>query len=127
MQLQLIRIATPVICLAGILALICLLAGAGVGKSPLSELVFIVPYYLGPFIVLAFLGYQGTKSRALAVILLVIATLSTALWIYITFDSLEVLGGHMDAQTGMGISFLPIVHWFIVLLAILAFVPLHKR
>ncbi len=124
MQLQLIRIATPVICLAGILALICLLAGAGVGKW---ELVFTVPYYLGPFIVLAFLGYQGTKSRALAVILLVIATLSTALWIYITFDSLVVYGGYMDAQTGMGISFLPIVHWFIVLLAILAFVPLHKR
>ena len=129
MQLHSIRIATPVICLAGILALICLLAGTGAGKAICSDLIFMVLFYFGPSIVLAFLGYQETKSRALPVILLVSATLSTALWIYITFFILNKAGagGYIDPQAGMGVMFVAIVQWFIVVLAILAFVLLRKR
>ena len=121
MQLHLIRFAIPVICLAGILALICLLAGIGLRKSELS---FVVPFFFGPPIVLALLGYLGTKSRALPVKLLVSATLSTALWIFTTLAMLP-FGG--NGQAGMGIMLIGIVQWIIVVLATLAFVFLRKR
>ena len=130
MQLPSIRIVTPVICLAGILALIYLLVGSGdLAKGNWSELVFVVPFYFGPSVVLAFLGYQRTKSRALPVILLVSSILSTALWIHITFFILNTAGpgGYIDAQAGMAVAIYGIVQWFIVVLATLAFVLLRKR
>jgi uncharacterized membrane protein YqjE len=84
----------------------------------------MVPFLFGPSIVLAFLGTQETKSRALPVILLVSATLSTALWIYITIWFLTA--DAIDAQSGLAVAILGIVQWFIVVVAILAFVLLRK-
>ena len=109
------------------LALTCLLAET-VGEKK-SELICSVPFFFGPSIVLAFLGYQGTKSRALPVVLLVIATLSSALWIWITSSLLttaRTTSGFIDPQAGMAAMFVAVVQWFIVVLTIPAFLLLRK-
>ena len=82
----------------------------------LDLFVFIL-MFLGPFIVVAFLGYQRTKSNALSVILLVAAVLLTALSTVIYTGV-----GSTDGQRGMGIALVAVVQWFITVLAIIAFV-----
>jgi len=130
MQRPSIRIVTPLICLVGMLALIYLLFGSmDLAKGNWSVLIFAVPCFFGPSLILACFGYQRTKSRALPIILLVSAILSTALWIQITISFLNNANpsGHIDGQAGMAVAIYGIAQWFIVILATLVFFLLRKR
>ncbi|MFN0196950.1 MAG: hypothetical protein ACKVT0_09395 [Planctomycetaceae bacterium] len=125
MQLPSIRTATPAICLAGMLAVLCLLAEFGIEKLSWLDLIFALPFYVGPSIILAWFGYQKTNSRALPVILFVGLITSTGLWILlaVSFREPQVV----DAQSGMAIVMCAIVQWIIVALATLAFAFLRNR
>ena len=114
MKQQLIKIATPVICLVGILA--------SLHHDYRPEQMLEVYISLAPLIILALLGCRATKSRTLPVILLVTATLVTG-WSY-EITSAVMEGG--NGQKGMGILVVCIIQWIIVVFATICSVLLRK-
>jgi len=114
MQLKSIKVATVVVSLAGLLPLLW------VWQLPVMVWLRLAPFLLGPSIILAFLGYKATEPT-IPVLLLGGAVLLTAMWIWITY---VIFTAPHDRQSflGMALGMITIVQWFIVALAILAFV-----
>ncbi len=82
-------------------------------------------FFLSPSIVLAYLGFRRTNSKALPIILLVGSIMSTGLWI--------ILGGSfmaadkVDAQAGMAVMVYFVIQLFLVVLATLSFLLLRNK
>lgn len=126
MQRPSIRIVIATFCAGGILAQLSFLAKTGiVEKMILSDLIFTLMFYNGPSAILAYLGYQRTKSRVLPIILLLCSILLNGPWIFIAL--FVRVSPVVDAQGGMAIAMYGLVQWFVVVLATFAFFLLRNR